>query len=209
MEHRVTLTKCYYIGVFEVTQKQWELIMGSNPSHYKGDTRRPVEKVSYDDICGSNKGSGWPYGNAVDAGSFLERLRAKTGIDFDLPTEAQWEYACRAGTTGELYGNDLYAIAWYYTNSYGTTHFVGQKLPNAWGLYDMLGNVWEWCRDWYGDYPKSDVKDPVGASSGTSRVSRGGSWSDSAGGCLAACRGKGDPATRFRFLGFRLALVTF
>ena len=135
----ITLTKDYYVGVFEVTQKQWELVMGDNPSNFDGDTL-PVEQVSYNNIRGSSNGSHWPASNSVDATSFMGKLRAKTGIDFDLPTEAQWEYACRAGSSGD-WGlladgtmGTLDAMGWYDGNSGGKTHAVGTKTPNAWGL---------------------------------------------------------------------------
>ncbi len=193
-QHQVTLKQDFYIGVFEMTQKQYELVMGSNPSYYKGDTR-PVEQVSYNDLRGTSAegGAGWPEkGHAVDAGSFFGVLRTKTGLLFDLPTEAQWEYACRAGTTTALNsGKNLTAIGEcpnmaevgrYYCNrkdgkgGYGEDTKVGSYLPNAWGLYDMHGNVEEWCLDWYGGYPTKAVNDPAGAGSGSKRVVRGGDW---------------------------------
>ena len=196
-QHQVTLTQDCYIGVFEMTQRQYELIYGSNPSKYKGDCR-PVERISYDDIrgTGSTQGAGWPrYGHAVDEGSFLGRLRAKTGLLFDLPTEAQWEYACRAGTTTALNtGKNLTSIeqdsamdeAGRYASNrsdgkggYSQHTKVGSYLPNAWGLYDMHGNVYEWCLDWYDDYPSGAVTDPVGRQRGSGRVLRGGYWRDS------------------------------
>ena len=174
----ITLTKDYYVGVFEVTQKQWELVMGSNPSQYKGNTQ-PVETVSYNDIRGSNLGAKWPASNAVDATSFMGKLRAKTGIDFDLPTEAQWEYACRAGSSGD-YGfiadgieGTLAKMAW--RSSYGSPTEVGLKTPNMWGIYDMHGNIWEWCLDWR-DKSTYVGTDPKGALSASNRVLRGGSF---------------------------------
>ncbi len=176
----ITLTKNYYVGVFEITQKQWELVMGSNPSYFDGDTL-PVETVSYNDIRGTSNGSKWPASNSVDATSFMGKLRAKTGIDFDLPTEAQWEYACRAGSSGDwgLLANGemgtLDAMGWYSGDSNDETHIVGTKTPNAWGLYDMHGNVWEWCLDWW-HYSTYSGTDPVGATTGNSRILRGGSW---------------------------------
>ena len=171
----VTLTKPFYIGVFEVTQKQYSLVMGSNPSNFKGDSL-PVQFVSYNTIRGSSNGAKWPASSAVDSTSFMGKLRARTGLDFDLPTEAQWEYACRAGTTTTYYwGNSMNGdYAWYFNNSSRTTHKVGTKTPNAWGLYDMSGNVWEWCLDWYGTLAYGT--DPKGPSSGSGRVLRGGSW---------------------------------
>ena len=179
--HRVTLTKPFYMGLFEVTQKQWSLVMGSDPCSFttygKGDTY-PVHNVSYDMIRGSSAGAGWPASSAVDATSFLGKLQAKTGLNVDLPTEAQWEYACRAGTATTYYwGNSMDGnYAWYSSNSGSKAHPVGGKTPNAWGLYDMSGNVWEWCLDWDGTLAYGT--DPKGSSSGSYRVFRGGSWYD-------------------------------
>ena len=200
--HRVTLTKPFYMGIFEVTQKQWELVMGSScyssSSYGRGDAY-PAYYVSYDDIRGSSSGAQWPASAAVDASSFLGRLRAKTGLEFDLPTEAQWEYACRAGTTTTYYWGDstdrTYAWFYYYgpgsTGSTKQTHSVGTRTPNAWGLYDMSGNVWEWCRDWYGTLAYG--ADPVGSASGSGRVLRGGSWYNNANYCTSSYRGDANP----------------
>jgi formylglycine-generating enzyme required for sulfatase activity len=194
---QVTLTKGYWLGKTEVTQAQWEALMGSNPSGIKGSDR-PVEQVSWD-----------------DAMEFCRRLterersagRLPEGYAYTLPTEAQWEYACRAGTIGQ-YGGDgnLDDMGWYEHNSGGKTHPVGQKRANAWGLHDMHGNVWEWCLDWYGDYPGGSVCDPTGPDSGPGRVLRGGGWLDAAGFCRSAFRYWRDPGDRFGILGFRLAL---
>jgi len=198
-----TITKPFYVGLFEVTQKQWSLVMGSNPSSFSGD-KRPVERVSYNDIRGSSLGSQWPASNAVDAGSFLGKLRSRTGLDFDLPTEAQWEYACRAGTsTAYSYGDYADgAYMWYSSNSSSQTHEVGTKLPNPWGLYDMHGNVWEWCLDWDGGSLSGN--DPIGSSSGSYRVDRGGSWDYSAGICTSSYRDYVSPSFSFNDYGFRL-----
>ena len=224
-QHQVTLTQDYYIGVFEMTQKQYELVMGSNPSSYKGDTR-PVENVSYNDLRGASAegGAGWPEkGHTVDAGSFFGVLRTKTGLCFDLPTEAQWEYACRAGTTTALNSGknltstdecpNMAEVGRYYYNcndgkgGYGEHTKVGCYLPNAWGLYDMHGNVWEWCLDWRGDYPASAVTDPAGADSGSYRVTRGG-WYRYARNCRSAYRGgNSHPSLRDDYLGFRLVCL--
>ena len=225
-QHQVTLTPCY-IGVFEMTQKQYELVMGSNPSKYQGDTR-PVEQVSYDDLRGTSAegGAGWPAkGHAVDATSFFGVLRAKTGLEFDLPTEAQWEYACRAGTTTALNsGKNLTAtdecpnlaeVGRYYYNrndgkgGYGEHTKVGCYLPNAWGLYDMHGNVWEWCLDRWGDYSTDAVTDPAGADSGSTRVVRGGSWNNVAQDCRSASRSSSvyGPSYRNSLIGFRLVCL--
>lgn len=188
--HQVTLTEPFYIGVFEVTQKQYELVMGSNPSSNKGNAR-PVENVSYNAIRGSVNGAGWPTHNQVDGTSFMGRLRNKVNMLFDLPTEAQWEYACRAGTTTALNsGKNLTAtdacsnmaeVGRYGYNqsdgkggytSYHTT--VGSYKENAWGLYDMHGNVAEWCLDWWSEsLGSAAVTDPNGVASGTYRVLRG------------------------------------
>ena len=198
---RVVLTKPFYMGVFEVTQKQWKLVMGSWPgsspssSYGRGDAY-PAYYVSYNDIRGSSSGARWPASSAVDTSSFLGRLRAKTGLNFDLPTEAQWEFACRAGTATTYYWGDAMdgAYAWYYNNSGRTTHLVGTRTPNAWGLYDMSGNVWEWCRDWYGTLAYG--ADPVGSASGSSRVYRGGSWDYDSRCCTSSYRGNNDPSSR-------------
>ena len=195
-QHQVIISKDFYMGVFEVTQKQWELVMGAisnNPSQYAGDTR-PVDSVSYNLIRGSSQGANWPANNNVDATSFMGVLRAKTEnlLAFDLPTEAQWEYACRAGTTTSLnsgrnvtLGNvggvctNLNQVGRYRYNSENTAlgltqhTVVGSYLPNAWGLYDMHGNVWEWCLDWF-VVSLPAATDPVGANSGTQRAFRGG-----------------------------------
>jgi formylglycine-generating enzyme required for sulfatase activity len=163
--------------------------MGNNPSHFKGE-RRPVEQVTWE-----------------DAQAFIQRLNAQKGEEvYRLPTEAEWEYACRAGTTGARYG-DLDRIAWYGENSGNQTHPVGEKAANAWGLHDMLGNVWEWVGDWYGRdyYQQSPSVDPSGPNNGDFRVCRGGSWSHIPLGVRAAYRSYIIPAFRFYNLGFRVA----
>ncbi len=220
MQHQVTISQPFYMGVFEVTQKQWELATGNNYSSYAGDAR-PVENVSYNDIRGSLRGACWPQSNAVDEESFLAVLRDKTGLTFDLPTEAQWEYACRAGTTTALNsGKNLSAasecpemdeVGRYWLNGGESDQHatVGSYRPNAWGLYDMHGNVWEWCLDWFGDHGTGSAKDPTGAASGTSRVSRGGSWGMLALGCRSACRSDEDPSATSMITGFRLACPGF
>ena len=224
-QHAVTLTKDFYIGVFEVTQKQWERVMGNWPSYFSNATcreTRPVEAVSYNDIRGTNAGANWPTDGNVDTNSFMGRLRAKTGQAFDLPTEAQWEYACRAGTTNALNsGFDLTnmeadvhmdAVGRYWDNgglgysangddNLGSAK-VGSYQANAWGLYDMHGNVWEWCLDWYMRNPAGAL-DPPGEVSGSHRVLRGGSWNYGAWNCRSAARGSGVPVLRYFNLGFR------
>ncbi len=160
--HRVTISRPFYIGIHEVTQEQYESVMGTNPSHFRG-SNRPVESVSWN-----------------DAMEFCRRLSRMEGVTYRLPTEAEWEYACRANITTDYYWGNGSAerYAWHYENSGSQTHNVGQKRPNAWGLHDIAGNVWEWCSDWYDEdyYSRSPARDPQGPSSGERRVMRGGSW---------------------------------
>lgn len=193
---RVTLRE-FWLAQTEVTQAQWKAVMGSAPSFFKGDTL-PVETVSWEEAMEFCR-------------KVTERERAAgrlpTGMEYTLPTEAQWEYACRAGTTSDHAG-DLDAMAWYTTNGGSSTHRVATKRPNAWGLYDMHGNVWEWCRDWYGNYPGGSVTDPAGAASGSRRVNRGGSWGYEAGDCRSANRSRFSPDFRTLNLGFRPALIS-
>lgn len=237
--HKVTLTKPFYIGAFELTQKQWELVMGDTPSKYKGDAR-PVERVSYNTIRGSVNGAAWPTHNQVDANSFMGRLRSKVNMLFDLPTEAQWEYACRAGTATalnsgkNLTGTDRCAnmaeVGRYEGNTsdgkggYSQHTKVGSYLENMWGLYDMHGNVAEWCLDWWVDnlgYINQD--NPQGAMSGTYRIARGGCWYDNGfgdGGFSRSCRSSNrywglwghvnssfNPANSFDTVGFRVVCL--
>ena len=228
-EHEVTISRDFYLGVFEVTQAQFELIAAQNPAKYPGPAN-PVEWVSYEEIRGTSPeaGAGWPArGHAVDDGSFLAKLRAKTKLEFDLPTEAQWEYACRAGTTapfnnGKALANtaqdpaldDLGRYAFNTSDGRGGharhTH-VGSYQPNAWGLYDMHGNVWEWCLDWMDDLEPAPADDPVGPMHGDIRVFRGGGWFGEFGQaqyCRAACRPftYRGPYFHCADCGFRLAL---
>ncbi|MEI7902004.1 MAG: formylglycine-generating enzyme family protein, partial [bacterium] len=212
-QHKVTLTQAFYIGVFEVTQRQWELVMGSNPSIFKANSDMcPVEMVSYFDIRENPDNSDdpavdWPVNSAVNTNSFMGKMRLKTGKAFDLPTEAQWEYACRAGTAGMYAGNGvLDDMGWYFRNSGSHAHAVGQKGTNAWGLYDMHGNVFEWCLDWYGNYPNT-VRDPKGAERGSNRVFRGGAWGPYEWNCRSADRDSlWLPNNRYDSLGFRAVL---
>jgi len=201
--HQVTLTKGFYMGKFEV--KQWEYLnlMGVNPSLHKGDTNLPVEQVTW-----------------ADANTYCTKLttqetvaqRLPVGWVYRLPTEAEWEYACRAGTTTRFsFGADpnltqLTDYAWYDANSDGLTHPVGQKLPNPWGLYDMQGNVWEWCADFFGPYQTTTVIDPSGPSTGTDRIMRGGSVYEGPKFCRSSTRSYPYyPA--FSNLGFRVVLA--
>ena len=190
--HRVTLTNNYYIGKYEVTQALWQAVMGSNPSYFKGDDL-PVEKVSWDDCQ-----------------DFISKLNAMTGKRFRLPSEAEWEYAARGGNKNHGYqysgSNILGDVAWYYGNSGPKTHAVGTKQPNELGIYDMTGNVWEWCQDWFGSYSSSPQTNPTGAASGSYRVCRGGSWNYSAGLCRTSYRANNSPDDRFSYLGLRLVL---
>jgi formylglycine-generating enzyme required for sulfatase activity/uncharacterized protein YraI len=190
--HTVRLTQPFYLGKHEVTQGQWQAVMGNNPSMFTGDPNRPVENVSWDDVQ-----------------EFIRRLNAREGgAMYRLPTEAEWEYAARAGTTTRWsFGDDagqLGRYAWYDRNAGGQTYPVGQLQPNPWGLYDMHGNVWEWVQDWYGSYTNGTAVDPAGPSSGSARVLRGGSWRGVARHCRSAGRGHDAPGFRGGNLGFRL-----
>jgi formylglycine-generating enzyme required for sulfatase activity len=193
--HQVTLTNAFELGVYEVTQEQYEAVMGTTPSKFTGG-QNPVEQVSWDD--------------AVEFCRKLSALPAekKAGYVYRLPTEAEWECACRAGTTTAYSFGDsdseLGDYAWYNKNSERTTHPVGGKKPNAWGLYDMHGNVFEWCQDWHGDYPSGSLTDPTGAASGSNRVNRGGSWNGSPDICRSAIRYRHTPGHRSSGLGFRV-----
>ena len=193
---RVTLTTAFSLGKTQVTQRSWAAVMGSNPSGFKGESL-PVENVSWDDAM-----------EFCRKLTTLERSAGSLpkGYVYTLPTEAQWEYACRAGTTGD-YAGDLQAMAWFAENAGRTTHAVATKQANAWGLHDMHGNVWEWCADWYADkLPGGSVSDFKGAASGSDRVGRGGSWWLDAANCRSALRLGYSPGNRNGYLGFRLAL---
>ena len=185
---RVLIRRGFWLGKYEVTQSEWRAVTGTNPAQFSGcGPDCPVERVSWH-----------------DAREFIGKLNARAGgARYRLPTEAEWEYAARAGTTGDRYG-DLDEIAWYARNSGRKTHPVGRKLANAWGLYDMLGNVWEWVDDRYGDYPGASAMDPRGRGSSQPRVGRGGSWDAIARACRASARGNGLPGHRTEMVGLRL-----
>jgi formylglycine-generating enzyme required for sulfatase activity len=194
-QHRVRITRPFYLGKYLVTQGQWEVLMGNNPSRFKGP-KNPVERVSFDDCQ-----------------AFVGKLNAKTRGQrgkFALPTEAQWEYACRAGSRARYcFGDDerqLGEYGWIDTNSSGKTHAVGEKRPNDWGLYDMHGNVWEWCQDYYdaGFYAKSPPDDPTATKLGSFRMIRGGGWYYGARNCGSANRFLSGPEYRYEVLGLRV-----
>ena len=196
--HRVTLTQPYYLGETEVTQARWRAVKGNNPSDYQGDDR-PVKNVSWD-----------------EAMAFCQKLndqgKAPKGWKFTLPTEAQWEFAARGGNKSRGYtysgSNDVDDVAWHINNSGRETHAVRQKQANELGLYDMSGNVYEWCLDWYGDYSSGAVTDPQGPQRGFGCVLRGGSWDRYVQDCRSADRGYDGPGNRYNYnRGFRLALV--
>ena len=189
--HSVTLSG-YYIGKTEVTQALWQAVMGSNPSYFEGDDL-PVEQVSWDDCQ-----------------EFIRKLNSLTGQNFRLPTEAEWEFACRGGNNSRGYkysgSNYIDNVAWYDGNSGDKTHPVATKSPNELGIYDMSGNVWEWCADWYGDYSSGRQTNPKGPYDGSRRVGRGGSWFIGARGCRSSDRYFDHPTVRYLNLGLRLAL---
>ena len=189
--HKVTLSS-YSIGRYEVTQEQWEAVMGSNPSQFKG-AKLPVENVSWDDCQ-----------------EFISRLNKMTGKKFRLPTEAEWEYAARGGKSSNQCkfsgSNDLQAVGWNYDNSGSATHPVGQKNPNELGLYDMSGNVWEWCSDRKGHYTNAAQTNPKGPSLGDTRIYRGGGWADDAACCRVAYRNNSFQNYKRNHLGLRLAM---
>ena len=193
--HTVTLTQPLYVGKFVVTQEQYQAVIGANPSNFKGKDN-PVEQVSWD-----------------DAQTYCKKVTEQTKQTVRLPTEAEWEFACRAGTTTTYHSGDAEAdlarVAWYYANSKSTTHPVGQKEPNAFGLYDMHGNVWQWCEDWWeDDYAKSASENPQGPTQGAFRLLRGGSWIDVAPmDCRSASRSGHGPGLRYDYVGFRVGLV--
>ena len=199
-QHQVTISKSFYMQTTEVTQGQWKAVMGNNPSYFSscGDNC-PVEQLSWNDCQ-----------------DFIAKMNQRGEGIYSLPTEAQWEYAARAGSVTAFanggntevscgYDPNLVVMGWYCYNSNDITHLVAQKNANNWGLYDMHGNIWEWCQDWYGDYPSGSVIDPAGPSSGSDRILRGGGFCYNASGCRSADRDPRGPALRDRSFGFRLA----
>ena len=196
-QHQVTLTDGFYLGKYEVTQAQWERVMGNNPSNFKG-ADNPAEKVSWN--------------AAVDFCKKLTEMEKKAGrvpqgMSYQLPTEAQWEYACRAGTTTKYsWGDDIDPkLANYLDSGLKKTGAVGSYRPNPWGIHDMHGNVIEWCADWYGKYPSGSVTDPIGPASGSFRVMRGGSWNATVTPLRSAKRQHITPSLRSHSLGFRVS----
>ncbi len=190
--HLVRISQPFYLGTCEVTQAQWQEVMENAPSHFMGDPNLPVENVSWDDVQ-----------------EFIHRLNERENhTEYRLPTEAEWEYAARAGSTmAYSFGDDsvrLGEYAWYAENSGGRSHVVGQLEPNAWGLYDMHGNIWEWVQDWYAEYLSEMLTDPYGPASGSFRVFRGGSWNNRARYCRSSFREGDVPDHRGNDLGFRL-----
>lgn len=199
IQHKVTLTKGFYMGVYTVTQEQWKEVMDMNPINFKGEKNLPVELVSWDDCQ-----------------EFIKTLREKDKKLYRLPTEAEWEYSCRAGTTTPFHFGETISTDQANYNSnfiYGNgkkgkyrekTTPVGSFPANAWGLHDMHGNVWQWCQDWSGDYPQKDVVDPQGSEAGDGRVLRGGSWLSNPGLCRSACRIRHEPSIRYGGIGCRV-----
>ena len=190
--HSVTLS-AFNIGKYEVTQAQWKAVMGNNPSSFSGCEDCPVERVSWNDVQ-----------------DFIRKLNAQTGKNYRLPTEAEWEYAAKGGKSSKGYtysgSNDLNSVAWTIDNSGRKTHAIGGKQANELGVYDMAGNVWEWCSDWYDAYNSYSETNPTGALSGQKRVRRGGGWYYNMGVCSASLRYWDKPDYRINDCGFRLVL---
>jgi formylglycine-generating enzyme required for sulfatase activity len=202
VKHQVVVSRDFWLGKYEVTQEEYTRLMGKNPSKFTDQSNAPVEKVSHVE--------------AVEYCQVLTRRerqagRLPTNCVYCLPTEAQWEYACRAGSTNLFSFGDSADTAgqhaWTWENSEGTTHPVGRKQPNAWGLYDMHGNVWEWCQDWFSPYPAKEVTDPVGPTSGKHKVFRGGGWNNEVKMARSGNRFMMAPTNGIHFVGFRVALV--
>jgi formylglycine-generating enzyme required for sulfatase activity len=198
---RVTLTHDFWMGKYEVTQGEYMALMTNNPSNFEGDTNRPVEKVKFTEAqayC------------AILTKREMEAGHLQASYSYRLPTEAEWEYACHAGTTNLFsFGDDAKdadQYVWYLENSDGTTHPVGQKKPNPWGLYDMHGNVWEWCNDWFERFPQKDLQDPVGPATSKFKVFHGGSWNHAIEFARCGNRFMMAPDSGVHFVGFRLVL---
>jgi formylglycine-generating enzyme required for sulfatase activity len=191
-QHSVTISKNYYMSAVPVTQAQWVVVMNGDPSRFLGDLL-PVEQVTW-----------------FEAVDFCRKLSAMEGKHYRLPTEAEWEYACRAETTSQYNTGDgtaaMAVAGWYMDNADGRTHPVGEKNANSWGLFDMHGNVWQWCSDVYDDYPDGAATDPTGPASGKRRVCRGGSWNTGASECRSAARNDLDPKARYFDCGFRVVM---
>jgi formylglycine-generating enzyme required for sulfatase activity len=190
-QHQVTL-KSYRIAKYPVTQKQWVSLMGSNPSYFQGDDF-PVEMVSW-----------------LDVQDFIKQLNDVTGRNYRLATDAEWEYAARGGKKSQGYkysgSNNVDDVAWYDGNSGFTPHAVGTKAPNELGIYDMSGNVMEWCNNWYAEYTDVAQTDPQGPATGLHRVIRNGSWATQAQECRVSFRNRTDPESRHFLIGFRIVL---
>jgi formylglycine-generating enzyme required for sulfatase activity len=190
--HPVTVND-FYISKFEVTQQQWQLIMGDNPSHFKNCPNCPVERISWFEVQ-----------------DFLVKLNELTGKNYRLPSEAEWEYAAKGGSQGKGFKysgrNNINFVSWYSGNSGNKTNPVGLKEPNELGIYDMSGNVWEWVNDWFGFYTDSPKNNPIGPDSGDFKIVKGGSWFGYIGGSRVACRGSDDPSNKRSYIGFRIAL---
>ncbi len=217
-EHRVRITRPFYLGAFAVTQEEFAEVQGANPSYFR-DYRRPQGPVTWDTATIVEAVRDWegerrPVESVSweEAAAWCRRLSAREGQTYRLPTEGEWEYACRAGSEGGWCCEGAARVgeyAWFGDNAGGTTHAVGEKCPNAWGLYDVHGNVWEWCADWFSSryYVQSPSLDPAGPRSGRARVLRGGGWSSDAANCRSAARDYYAPHVRDRSLGFRVVLV--
>jgi formylglycine-generating enzyme required for sulfatase activity len=201
IKYPVTLSRDFWLGKYEVTQGEYAAVMGKNPSHFPGDSNRPVEKVSYFDAAA--------YCLALTKRE-REARRLPPNYDYRLPSEAEWEFACRAGTTNlfsfgdETTEADQYA--WTLENSHATTHPVGQKRPNLWGFHDMHGNVWEWCSDWFAPYTPGAVTNPVGPSESKYKVFRGGGWNHAIDFARSSSRFMMSPSNGIYFVGLRVAL---
>jgi len=201
IKYPVTLTHDYWLGKFEVTQGEYIALIGKNPSHFTGDTNRPVEKLTW-----------------FEALAYCQELTRREqqaghlppGYQYRLPSEAEWEFACQAGTTNLFSFGDTATeagqYAWTMENSEGATHPVGQKRPNPWGLYDMHGNVWEWCSDWFAPYPATHLTNPLGPATSKFKVFRGGGWNQAIEFARSRNRFMMSPSNGIHFVGFRVAL---